>query len=208
MLLKPRSNLLQRKILHILHENNCMGISHRYTGHPVGFPLYLYGLCDHLSLFIFSKHRDFTGLQDRFSHIDLHSRHPAILYMKIEILDPSRTDHTDLRLIRQSLIVYIFSHTSDPVSAHFCTGSVHIVHFHFKIRLIRRVDEDHAIPANTKMSVAQTSYELRLLLCRDPFPSTIDINIVISTAMHFRKFKHRETLLFLYCKFYYIPYPI
>ena len=66
----------------------------------------------------------------------------------------SGTDNADFLFGGQPLVIHIFCHTADTVSAHLRTTAVRIIHFHFKVRFFGRVDENHAVSANAEMSVA------------------------------------------------------
>ena len=79
-----------------------------------------------------------------------------------ERIEVEGKDYENLSLIRQPLIVYIFCHTADAVPAHFCPGTVRIIHLHFKIRdsifPTQRMDKNNPIAPDAKMPVAKFPY--------------------------------------------------
>ena len=60
----------------------------------------------------------------------------------------------------------LISNASDAIAAHHPAASVRIVHLHFKVRFFRRIDENHAVPADPEMAVAHPSGKLRLFFIR------------------------------------------
>ena len=186
MIFKFRTNLRKRQARHILRQHHRMRISHGYTAH---FPLsvrHKHGPVQHL-LFI-GKHGDFRCLQDRTAHVYAHPLHTSVCHVQLQLLHAARAHHGDLRLIRQVFVVDELRHATDSVSAHLRTASVRIVHLHFKIRLLRRIDENHAVPADPEMAVAHFPDKIRLSFLRNLLCGPVNIDVIIAAAVHFGKF--------------------
>ena len=205
MVLEFRTNLLNVEILHPIHKYNGMGIAHGDTGHAV-FPaidrdrsIYhsrsVCGLLRSLSL-----HRHLRRSQDRLSHIYTYLCHLSSVrggfpfHCQVQIFYLAGTDDGNIVLVRQSFIINIFCHTTDPVAAHLRTGTVGIIHLHLKISFFCGVDKNHTVSADPEMPVTELSHDLRFLLWRKFFRKAVDIYIIIATALHLCKF---HGLLFL-----------
>ena len=83
------------------------------------------------------------------------------------------------------MIINIFRHTADSVAAHGPSGPVCIVHLHLKISFIRRSDQNQSVRTDAKMSV--TDQNGSLLRVRHLLLKTVNIDIIVAAAMHFRK---------------------
>ena len=81
----------------------------------------------------------------------------------------------------------IFCYAADAVSAHFRPCSVCVIHLHLKICFVRRIDKNNAIAADPEMTVAGKADKFRLLFLRYMLRKSIDINVIIPTALHFCK---------------------
>ena len=137
MILKMRPHLFYVKTAQIpmpIHKNNRMGIPHGNTCHFVLFSFYLNPL--RYGLLLPGNHRDILCPKHRRTHIHLYACHLAVLHRKLQYFHIPAAYNPNALFIRQPLIIYIFSHTPDAVPAHFRPGTVRVIHFHLKIRLL------------------------------------------------------------------------
>ena len=84
-----------------------------------------------------------------------------------------------------AVIVGEFCHTADPVSAHGSLRAVQIIHIHFAVCHIGRLDQDQTVRADTEVPVADKSCNSRRI--GNGFFKAVDIYIIISNTLHFCK---------------------
>ena len=185
MVFKMRSDLLQRKICRTVHKNNRMRISHGNTGHPVLFVIH-YDLFVN-GLLVFGNNRNLCRRQDRLSHIHTDRFCDAVFHCQVHIFHFSAADNRKLRLICQPLVMHVLRNAADAVSTHLCPRAIRVIHLHLKIRFVRRIDKNHAVAADTKMTVTGKADKFRLLFLRYFFCKSVDINVIIAAALHFCK---------------------
>ena len=172
----------------ILHKDHIVRISHRDAGHSPGPACCFDRLIDHGTFF--RQNRDFRSLQNRPSHIDSCSQHLSVPAGKLQLLHFSEALHGNFRFpVRHSVIIDILADTANSVPAHAASRPVLVVHFHFKIRLFRRIDKDHSVAADSEMQSRELFHKLRFSLLRKLFRKSIHIDVVISAAFHLRKMK-------------------
>ena len=151
-----------------------MGVTHGDTGHAIFLTIhrdrsihYCRAVCRLLCGF--RRYRHLCRGKDRIAHIYLYQSHLSSvcgdlpLHGELQIFYFAGTDDSNVCFIRQSLVIDIFCHTADTIAAHLRAAAVCVVHFHFKIRFLRRIDKDHTVTADSEMSVAKLSDDLRLL---------------------------------------------
>ena len=184
-MLKMRSDLLQWQICRAVHKNNGMGISHRHAGHAVCLILHSDLFIDGLS--VFRNNRNLCRRQDRLAHIHTDRFCHAVFHRQIHIFHFSAADNGKPCPIGQSFVMGIFCHAADAVSAHFRPCAVCVIHLHLKICFVRRIDKNNAIAADPEMTVAGKADKFRLLFLRYMLRKSIDINVIIPTALHFCK---------------------
>ena len=104
--------------------------------------------------------------------------------------DAAASDH-DFGFGGQTVVIHVFPHATDAVAAHFPPGSVSIVHFHFEIAFFFRQpsNQDDTVSSDAEVTVRKKTdqSDLCLIVFRDGFSVCIDIDIVVSTAVHFGK---------------------
>ena len=196
---KLRSQIFQIQRIHIRHKHNKMRVSHR-NGRPVEEELLLIRFIIrthngrlpqnqrlvHENIMI-SDHRNHTGTCFRLSHINLCFRHLTVINDKVNGFNTAQRFNGNRILVSQMIIIYVLCHAADPVSAHLSFRTVSIKHTHFKIGHFRRTDQNQSVASYTIMIPAYVSCHCfrigHFLLC------TIYVNIIVSAAMHFGKFK-------------------
>ena len=111
--------------------------------------------------------------------------------------DAAACDH-DFGFGGQTVVIHVFPYAADAVAAHFSPRAIGIVHFHFEIAFFfwQPSDQDDTISSDAEVTVRKESDEpfLCLFVFRDGFSVCIDIDIVVSTAVHFGKV-HKGLLL-------------
>ena len=183
MILKKRSVFFQFKMRHIIHKHNRMRISHRHTGHA---PL----LVIHNNRFIHNAipichNRNLIRCQNRLPHIHTDKRHFIILNRQLQCFHSSARLHRNFSLIGQLMVIHVFCHTTDTVSAHLRLRSICIIDSHPKICNVRWSDCDQSIGPDTKMPITDCNRYFRRILYL--FLKQIHIHIIVATAMHLRK---------------------
>ena len=128
MIFKMGADDLNIHVFYISHKDHGMRISHGDTGHLAVSSIDIDRYADHRIFLI--TYRDFLRIQYRLSHIYPNTGNFALFHQQIQVLDSRQSVHSHLRFIRQTIVVDIFSHTTNPVSTHFCLGTVRIVHIH------------------------------------------------------------------------------
>ena len=178
MVLKGRSNPLQIQTVHLVHIIDCMGISHVDSYKPVFLPVY----------------RDILrqpGCEGCFPHVHGNGHCLSILNFQLQRLDPCQCLHCDgpFILIRQTMVVNVFSHAAHTVAAHDSLGPVRVVHLHSAVRCPGGAYENQSVGPDAEMAVAHIDG----CLCRLPHRllKTVHIHIIITCSLHFCKFHIR-----------------
>ena len=97
-----------------------------------------------------------------------------------------------------------FSHTADAVAAHLPAGAVRIPHLHLKIRDFGRIDEDHAVAADSEVPVTELFDDLRLLFRIELIFKSADIHVVIAASFHLGKTNIHTSILFFPVKYLFL----
>ena len=108
---------------------------------------------------------------------DLKNTDPQI-YRDGSVLPPF-ADALKIMFENTKPIMDILSDTAHTIATHFGSGTVCVPHLHLEIAPWIRVDEDDPITADAKMSVAETSHNLRFLIVWNDFFCAIYVDIVI-----------------------------
>ena len=172
MALKIRADTLKIKSIYILHIVDGMRISH----------------ADARKFKIFPVHRDLLrklARKPRHTHIHLHSSNFPVLNLHIKTLDPGKSLHGDPRLIHKPVVISVFPHTADTVSAHGPLAAVLIEHAHPYVRDLGRTDEDQAVRPNPEMAVADKPRHPRRIV--HTLLKAVHIHIIIADSLHLCK---------------------
>ena len=85
MIFKIWTDCCNIQIFYIVHKNNGMRVSHRYTGHMIDFSFYLNRYVDNRTFFYCN--RNFFWFKNRRTHIYLNTCNLSILYLQPKIFD-------------------------------------------------------------------------------------------------------------------------
>ena len=184
MVFKQRTDFINFQAIHIRNTGDRMGISHGQCRDPVLFFSHLDGIIHHPAFSRF--HGDFFRLQLRRTHIDPHPGHFAVFHSQLQSFHPAAGVNRNCCFISQAIIIDIFCHTADTVSAHGAPGSIRIVHLHFKVRGIGWFDQNQPVGADAEMPVADLHRHLLRVFYF--FLKTVDIDVIVADSLHFRKF--------------------
>ncbi len=138
------------------------------------------------------RRRDLGRLKDRFAHIDANAIDMLVLDFQFERehaaagLDLERGDTADV------VVIDVLGHAAHSVAAHFAFRSVGVEHSHASVGHRRGADENQAVATYAEMAVGDFASEL-VGVRRERFFEAIDVNVVVSRAMHFGEL-HRTAI--------------
>ena len=161
-----------------------MGVSHRYGRKTVLLSGDLNRLVDH---YFIKQHRYLFRLKYGLSHIHANGVNLTVFYVQLQIFYSAEGIHGYFRLIDYSFVIQEFSNASYAVSAHFRLTAVGVEYSHFRVSLVGRTYHYKPVGAYAEMS---RRYGNRYFFGFFKFSvHTVDIDIVVSYAMHFCEIK-------------------
>ena len=140
-------------------------------------------------------HGNHAGTCFRLTHIHPGLRNLSVFDRQLNFLSAGQGFNGNRVLICQAMVVHIFRHAADPVTAHLAFRAVRIEHAHFKIRCFRGTNQNQPVASDTVMIPANIfSHRLRIghFLLR-----AVCVNIIVSAAVHFGKLEFHCFLLLL-----------
>ena len=143
------------------------------------------------------RDRDLLRPKLRTAHAHAHSLDRAVGHIQPERLDAGACLDRELGLIRQAAVMDIFAHAADGVAAHLGARAVGIVHFHAKIRDLRRADQHEPVAADAEMAIRQPDCRTRRI--GHSLGEAVDIDIVIAAALHFCKLHMQHLQFGIFC---------
>ena len=160
-----------------------MGIAHRYTGDlPLTIPNG--DRCFH-NLVAGQLDRNLLRCQHRLSHIHRDRFGFAVTHRQLQRFDTAQRIDSHGFAMHPTTVVQIFAHATDTVAAHLAFAAIQIEDAHLRVRHLRRVDQNHAVAADTGMEFGQPHTQRFGIAYR--LIKAIEINVIIATALHFDK---------------------
>ena len=190
-MLKHWTSFLQIELVYAGHKDHTVGISHRYAGSAVIFPRHRQRLRN--KTLPLRSYGYFRRPQHRPSHVDLDIRHLFVFHRQRQLPDTALRLYGNAGLSHDAVLIGILRHTADPIAAHCALRSVGIVHDHAAVCRPRGRDQNQSVGPDPEMPVADTHCQRRRVL--HLLFKRIDIDIIISRSMHFRKMYSHHNLL-------------
>ena len=135
VIFKGGADFLKLQLLRgIIEKNHRMGISHGNAGDIVLFSLNLKGFID--DLFLLGNNGVLLRLKNGRSHVYPNFRNLSVFQSQMKILDTCLRLHCDIRLVHNAVIIGVFCHTTDAISAHSSLRTVQVIHIHRAVCLL------------------------------------------------------------------------
>ena len=187
------SNLFDIQIFQIIHIYDRMWISHRNSSDVVSSSINIQWLIDYL-LFC-GNHRNLSGSQNWCAHVNLNkSNFSIITQSQVQIFNTALSSNRNIRFIYNAVIVGIFCHTANSVSAHGTLRAVQVIHIHFTVCHIGWLDQNQSVRSDSEVTVADKFCDSRRITYS--FFKAVYIYIIVSDSMHFGKFHKNKSSSF------------
>ena len=161
-----------------------MGVAHADAGDLIADIIGLERFGDaHLGGGAADRHE--VGSKDRGTHIDGDRLHYPIDRVEMEYLDAGARFERHLRLGGKAAIINEFADASGGISTHFSLRAIGIEHTHTEIGNLRGANSHETIRADAEMDIAHLDGKFRKV--GGDRRCGIEVNIVITCAMHFGK---------------------
>ena len=189
MILHEGTVLLHLKALHVIHKDDAVRVSHGNGGDGKGGMKDVQRLGDDLTCRL-SGHGDFTPCKPGGTHLDPNLPDLAVIAgEELQGKDAGTGLGRNLLFRHDAVIIGVLGHAADAVAAHLRFGTVGIEHPHPDIRTLRRHDQDQPVGTDPEVAVGEPNG--KLLRVSNRLPEAVDIDIIISRALHFGEFHKR-----------------
>ena len=109
-------------------------------------------------------YRNHCGGQSRLTDVRADIRYQPVGHGEGQMLHSAKCLDHKICLVRQPVIVYIFSDAAQSVAAHFPLRTIRVEHPHTEVPFLGRTDQYHSVRTDCKMTVTDKPRQLRQIL--------------------------------------------